>query len=140
MLQLAVDIAADLERAGIALAIVAATGTGLGPARARADAALIPFRHHVTGVDALITAFGVGTPWDRTGWQDDGFLAALRAAEATDDLAARREAMAILQMQAQDFGALVQPVWRSRLTTLNRRIRGFRPNPDGAVDFASLHL
>ena len=45
------------------------------------------------------------------------------------DVASRREIVARLEAILQDDGPIVQPLWRSIFTFLDKRVQGFRLHP-----------
>ena len=60
---------------------------------------------------------------------EQGFRQLLTQAEGTLDVAKRREIMAKLEAILQDDGPIVQPLWRSVFTYMDKRVQGFKMHP-----------
>ena len=70
-----------------------------------------------------------GGPWNESKYSNPEFDRLLNQAEGTLDVTARREIMARLEAILRDDGPIVQPVWRSIFTFLDKRVQGFRLHP-----------
>ena len=85
--------------------------------------------HRPLGIMSLALAYRSGGPWNESKYSNPEFDRLLSQAEGTLDVAARREIMARLEAILQDDGPIVQPVWRSIFTFLDKRVQGFRLHP-----------
>ena len=85
--------------------------------------------HRPLGIMSLALAYRSGGPWNESKYSNPEFDRLLNQAEGTIDVAARREIMARLEAILQDDGPIVQPVWRSIFTFLDKRVQGFRLHP-----------
>ena len=85
--------------------------------------------HRPLGIMSLALAYRSGGPWNESKYSNAEFDRLLSQAEGTLDVASRREIMARLEAILQDDGPIVQPVWRSIFTFLDKRVQGFRPHP-----------
>jgi peptide/nickel transport system substrate-binding protein len=85
--------------------------------------------HRPLGIMSLALAYRSGGPWNESKYSNPEFDRLLSQAEGTLDVASRREIMARLEAILQDDGPIVQPVWRSIFTFLDKRVQGFRLHP-----------
>ena len=85
--------------------------------------------HRPLGIMSLALAYRSGGPWNESKYSNPEFDRLLNQAEGTLDVASRREIMARLEAILQDDGPIVQPVWRSIFTFLDKRVQGFRLHP-----------
>ena len=85
--------------------------------------------HRPLGIMSLALAYRSGGPWNESKYSNPEFDRLLGQAEGTLDVASRREIMARLEAILQDDGPIVQPVWRSIFTFLDKRVQGFRLHP-----------
>ncbi len=85
--------------------------------------------HRPLGIMSLALAYRSGGPWNESKYSNPEFDRLLTQAEGTLDVASRREIMARLEAILQDDGPIVQPVWRSIFTFLDKRVQGFRLHP-----------
>ena len=85
--------------------------------------------HRPLGIMSLALAYRSGGPWNESKYSNAEFDRLLSQAEGTLDVASRREIMARLEAILQDDGPIVQPVWRSIFTFLDKRVQGFRLHP-----------
>ena len=85
--------------------------------------------HRPLGIMSLALAYRSGGPWNESKYSNPEFDRLLNQAEGTLDVASRREFMARLEAILQDDGPIVQPVWRSIFTFLDKRVQGFRLHP-----------
>lgn len=68
-------------------------------------------------------------PWNESGYANAEFDRLLTEADGLLDVDERREVMAKLQRIMQEDGPIVQPLWRSELTFMDRRVKGFQMHP-----------
>ena len=85
--------------------------------------------HRPLGIMSLALAYRSGGSWNESKYSNPEFDRLLSQAEGTLDVASRREIMARLEAILQDDGPIVQPVWRSIFTFLDKRVQGFRLHP-----------
>jgi peptide/nickel transport system substrate-binding protein len=77
------------------------------------------------GVQVLGLAYRSGVPWNETNYSNPAFDAALSKAEATLDLAERKQIVAELQKMMQDDAIIVLPFWVKLFTAATQRVNGF---------------
>src|SRR5262245_13352927 len=85
--------------------------------------------HRPLGTMVLGLAYRTGVPWNESRYSNKDFDALLTHAEGTLDVANRREVMAKLEALLQDDGPIVQPLWRSVFTFMDKRVQGFKMHP-----------
>jgi peptide/nickel transport system substrate-binding protein len=85
--------------------------------------------HRPLGTMLLGLAYRTGVPWNEARYSNKDFDNLLTQAEGTLDIAKRREIMAKLEAILQDDGPIVQPVWRSVFTFMDKRVQGFKIHP-----------
>jgi len=85
--------------------------------------------HRPLGTMLLGLAYRTGVPWNESRYSNRDFDNLLTQAEGTIDIAQRREIMAKLEAILQDDGPIVQPVWRSVFTFMDKRVQGFKIHP-----------
>jgi len=85
--------------------------------------------HRPLGTMVLGLAYRSGVPWNEAKYSNRDFDNLLTQAEGTLDVNQRREIMAKLEAMLQDDGPIVQPVWRSVFTFMDKRVQGFRIHP-----------
>ena len=85
--------------------------------------------HRPLGTMVLGLAYRTGVPWNEAKYSNKDFDNLLTTAEGTLDVAKRREIMAKLEAILQDDGPIVQPVWRSVFTFMDKRVQGFKMHP-----------
>ncbi|MEM7170688.1 MAG: ABC transporter substrate-binding protein [Pseudomonadota bacterium] len=85
--------------------------------------------HRPLGIMTLGLGYRSGVPWNESGYANPEFDRLLTEAEGLLDVNERREVMAKLQAIMQDDGPIVQPLWRSELTFMDKRIKGFQMHP-----------
>ncbi len=85
--------------------------------------------HRPLGVMVLGLAYRTGVPWNETGYTNPEFDRLLTEAEGILDVDARREVMAELEKIMQEDGAIVQPLWRSVFTAMDKKVKGFKMHP-----------
>jgi len=98
------------------------------------DSDQVPFgftgwTHRPLGTMVLGLAYRTGVPWNEAKYSNKDFDNLLTTAEGTLDVAKRREIMAKLEAILQDDGPIVQPLWRSVFTFMDKRVQGFKMHP-----------
>jgi peptide/nickel transport system substrate-binding protein len=85
--------------------------------------------HRPLGTMVLGLAYRTGVPWNEAKYSNKDFDGLLTEAEGTLDVGKRREIMAKLEAILQDDGPIVQPLWRSVFTFMDKRVQGFKMHP-----------
>ena len=85
--------------------------------------------HRPLGTMVLGLAYRTGVPWNESKYSNKDFDNLITQAEGTLDVTQRREIMAKLEAMLQDDGPIVQPIWRSVFTFMDKRVQGFRIHP-----------
>jgi peptide/nickel transport system substrate-binding protein len=96
--------------------------------------------HRPLGVMLLGLAYRSGVAWNESKWSNKQFDDLLTKADGTYDVAKRREIMGQLQKIMQDDGPIIQPVWRSLFTFMDKRVQGFKMHPSGYINGHELAL
>jgi peptide/nickel transport system substrate-binding protein len=89
--------------------------------------------HRPLGIMSLALAYRTGVPWNESAYSNKEFDALLTQAEGVVDIVKRRELMARLETILQDDGPIIQPVWRSLFTFMDKRVQGFKMHPTGYI-------
>ena len=89
--------------------------------------------HRPLGVMCLALAYRSGVPWNEAEYSNPEFDRLLTQAEGTLDVDARREIMAEVEKIMQEDGPIMQPVWRSNFTFMDKRVKGFQLHPTNYV-------
>jgi peptide/nickel transport system substrate-binding protein len=85
--------------------------------------------HRPLGIMVLGLGYRSGVPWNESDYANPEFDRLLSEAEGLLDVDARREVMTKLQKIMQDDGPIIQPLWRSELTFMDKRVKGFQMHP-----------
>jgi peptide/nickel transport system substrate-binding protein len=85
--------------------------------------------HRPLGVMVLGLAYRSGVPWNESGFANPRFDALLSEAEGILDADRRREILAGIERLMQEEGPVVQPIWRSVATFMDRKVMGFQMHP-----------
>ncbi|WP_406857881.1 ABC transporter substrate-binding protein [Alsobacter sp. KACC 23698] len=85
--------------------------------------------HRPLSIMCLGLAYRTGVPWNESGYSNKEFDTLLAEAEGTLDLTKRKETVAKLEAIMQEDGPLVQPVFRSTFTFMDKRVKGFSMHP-----------
>lgn len=85
--------------------------------------------HRPLGVMALALGYRSGVPWNESEYSNPEFDRLLTKAEGLVDVNERREVMAEIEKLMQADGPIVQPLWRSELTFMDERVKGFKMHP-----------
>ncbi|MFQ5783253.1 MAG: ABC transporter substrate-binding protein [Alphaproteobacteria bacterium] len=89
--------------------------------------------HRPLGVMVLGLAYRSGVPWNESSYSNPEFDRLLTKAEGILDVDKRREVMAELETIMQEDGPIVQPLWRSVFTAMDKRVKGFRMHPTSYI-------
>jgi peptide/nickel transport system substrate-binding protein len=89
--------------------------------------------HRPLGVMTLGLAYRSGAAWNESAYSNPEFDKLLAEAEGILDVDKRRVVMAKLETILQDDGPIVQPVWRSLFTFMDKRVKGFKMHPTGYI-------
>ncbi len=93
------------------------------------DLGFVEWAHRPLGFMVLSLGFRSGVPWNPTQFADREFDDLLTQAEGTLDVDERRKIMAKVQTIMQQRGPICQPVWRSIITGMDKRVQGFKMHP-----------
>ena len=85
--------------------------------------------HRPLGVMALGLGYRTGVPWNESDYANPEFDRLLTQAEGLIDIEERRKVMAKIQLLLQQDGPIVQPLWRSEVTFMDKRVQGFQMHP-----------
>jgi peptide/nickel transport system substrate-binding protein len=85
--------------------------------------------HRPLGVMVLGLAYRAGVPWNESSYDNPEFDRLLTKAEGILDVEERRKIMAQLETIMQEDGPIVQPLWRSSFTAMDKRVHGFKMHP-----------
>jgi peptide/nickel transport system substrate-binding protein len=85
--------------------------------------------HRPLGTMVLGLAYRTGVPWNESRYSNKDLDNLITQAEGTLDVNQRREIMAKIEAMLQDDGPIVQPIWRSVFTFMDKRVQGFRIHP-----------
>lgn len=89
--------------------------------------------HRPLGVMTLGLAYRTGVPWNESSFSNPEFDKLLSQAEGLLEVDKRREVIAKLETIMQEEGNIVQPVWRSLFTFMDKRVKGFKMHPTGYI-------
>lgn len=93
------------------------------------DCGFVEWAHRPLGFMVLSLGFRTGVPWNPTQFADQEFDDLLTQAEGTLDLDKRKAIMKKIEVIMQQRGPICQPVWRSILTGMDKKVKGFRMHP-----------
>lgn len=93
------------------------------------DFGFTEWAHRPLGVMALSLGYRSGVPWNESNYANPAFDRLLTEAEGILDAGERRAVMAKLEALLQEDGPIVQPIWHSAITVMDRRVKGFRMHP-----------
>jgi peptide/nickel transport system substrate-binding protein len=85
--------------------------------------------HRPLGVMALSLGYRSGVPWNESGYANPELDRLLTEAEGILDVDKRRAVMAEIERIMQEDGPIVQPIWRSVMAVMDKRVKGFRMHP-----------
>ena len=84
----------------------------------------------------IADADGKPVPWNETRWVDEEFSKLLKEAEATIDLAKRKEIVGKLQTIQKERGSICTPFFMNVWQVYQKNIKGVEPSPE---EFCILH-
>lgn len=93
------------------------------------DCGFVEWAHRPLGFMVLSLGFRSGVPWNPTKFADEEFDALLTKAEGTLDLEKRKALMKEIETIMQERGPICQPVWRSIITGMDKKVKGYRMHP-----------
>lgn len=93
------------------------------------DCGFVEWAHRPLGFMVLSLGFRSGVPWNPTMFADEEFDSLLTKAEGTLDLEKRKEIMKQVEVIMQERGPICQPVWRSIITGMDKKVKGYRMHP-----------
>lgn len=85
--------------------------------------------HRPLGTMVLSLGYRAGVPWNETHLANPDFDKALDVAEATFDVAERKEKMKVVESIMQDEAVILQPLWRPVFTIVSKKVHGYPPHP-----------
>jgi len=85
--------------------------------------------HRPLGVMVLELAYRTGVSWNESNYSNADFDRLLSKAGGILDADERRAVMYDLQEILQRDGPIVQPLWRSTMTAMDKRVKGFQMHP-----------
>lgn len=91
------------------------------------------WQHRPLGVMVLGLAYRSGVPWNESAYSNPEFDELLNQAEGTLDVDKRREIVKQIEEIMQEDGPVVQPLWRSVFTAMDKKIKGFRMHPTSYI-------
>jgi peptide/nickel transport system substrate-binding protein len=89
--------------------------------------------HRPLGVMVLGLAYRTGVPWNESSYANPKFDELLTKAEGILDVDKRREVICELEKIMQEDGPIVQPLWRSLFTFMDKRVKGFTMHPTNYI-------
>ncbi len=89
--------------------------------------------HRPLGVMVLGLAYRSGVPWNEASYDNPEFDRLLTKAEGILDIEARRDVLREIETIMQEDGPIVQPLWRSVFTAIDKRVQGFEMHPTGYI-------
>ena len=91
--------------------------------------AFTAWTHRPLGVMVLGLAYRTGVPWNESFWSNAKFDEMLSKAEGILDVDKRREVMKDIETLMQEEGPIVQPLWRSVFSAMDKKVKGFKAHP-----------
>jgi peptide/nickel transport system substrate-binding protein len=95
--------------------------------------AFTAWTHRPLGVMVLGLAYRTGVPWNEAHWANPKFDELLTKAEGILDVDKRREVMAEIETLMQEEGPIVQPLWRSVFSAMDKKVKGYESHPTNYV-------
>jgi peptide/nickel transport system substrate-binding protein len=89
--------------------------------------------HRPLSIMILGLAYRSGVPWNESGFSNKEFDSVLEQAEGTLDLAKRKALVARCEAILQEDGPLVQPVFKSTFTFMDKRVKGYSAHPTNYI-------
>jgi peptide/nickel transport system substrate-binding protein len=85
--------------------------------------------HRPVATMVLAAAYRTGGPWNESKWSNARFDELIAQAEGTLDVEKRREVMAEIETLMQEEGPIVQPLWRTMFSAMDKRVKGYEAHP-----------
>jgi peptide/nickel transport system substrate-binding protein len=85
--------------------------------------------HRPLGTMTLAQAYRTGAAWNETHFSSPEFDQALAEAEATIDMAERKNKMRKVEQVLREAAVMIQPLWRPVFTLAVANVHGYRPHP-----------
>jgi peptide/nickel transport system substrate-binding protein len=85
--------------------------------------------HRPVATMVLAAAYRTGGPWNESKWSNPTFDELITLAEGTIDVEKRREVMAEIETLMQEEGPIVQPLWRTMFSAMDKKVKGYEPHP-----------
>jgi peptide/nickel transport system substrate-binding protein len=91
--------------------------------------AFTSWTHRPLGVMVLGLAYRTGVPWNESFWSNAKFDEMLSKAEGILDPKARSEVVKDIEILMQEEGPIVQPLWRSVFSAMDKKVKGYEAHP-----------
>ncbi len=91
--------------------------------------AFTAWTHRPLGVMVLGLAYRTGVPWNESFWSNAKFDELLTKAEGILDVDERRKVIEEIEILMQEEGPIVQPLWRSVFSAMDKKVKGFTAHP-----------
>ena len=91
--------------------------------------AFTTWTHRPLGTIVLDLAYRTGAPWNESHYSNPKLDELLDKADATIDVEKRKLIMKDIEELMQDVGPIVQPLWRTAFTGVNKKVRGYKMHP-----------
>jgi len=85
--------------------------------------------HRPVATMVLAAAYRTGGPWNESKWSNPKFDDLITRAEGTIDVEKRRQVMAEIETLMQEEGPIVQPLWRSMFSAMDKKVKGYESHP-----------
>ena len=96
--------------------------------------------HRPLGTMVMSLGYRTGVPWNESHYANPAFDKALDAAEATLDVAARKDKLAAAAKILQDDAVMVMPIWRPVYTIVAKNVHGYEGHPTEYHQFNKIWL
>ena len=95
--------------------------------------AFTAWTHRPLGVMVLGLAYRTGVPWNESYWSNAKFDELLTKAEGILDADKRREVIKDIEVIMQEEGPIVQPLWRSVFSAMDKKVKGYKAHPTSYI-------
>jgi peptide/nickel transport system substrate-binding protein len=85
--------------------------------------------HRPVATMVMAAAYRTGGPWNESKWSNPAFDELITRAEGTIDVEERRQVMAEIETLMQEEGPIVQPLWRSMFSAMDKKVEGYEAHP-----------
>ena len=128
--QAAVETMVEMwKKAGVKISINIKPGAQYWETWTEVPFGFTSWTHRPLGVMVLGLAYRAGVPWNESSYDNPEFDRLLTKAEGILDVEERRKIMQQLETIMQEDGPIVQPLWRSVFTAMDKRVLGFKMHP-----------